>query len=110
MKNKVNVLGRLGQDPEFKALANGMSVVNVSLATSERYKNKDGEVVDSTEWHKLVFWAKRAETAKDLLKKGDLVDIEGKLEYKEYENNEGKTVRYAQIRVDNFLKLEKRDS
>ena len=79
--NKVILLGHLGKDPEVKKLDSGKSVANFSLATSEVYKNKEGEKVTNTEWHNIVLWRKTAEIAEKFLKKGDSVCVEGKFCY-----------------------------
>ena len=78
--NKVILLGNLGKDPEVRYLDNGVAVANFSLATTENYKNKQGERVSQTEWHNVVFWRGLAEVAEKYLKKGDSIYLEGKLE------------------------------
>ena len=75
--NKVILIGNLGKDPEVRYLDNGVAVANLSLATSENYKNKDGEKVTQTEWHDIVLWRGLAEVAEKYLKKGSSVYIEG---------------------------------
>ena len=71
--NKVILIGNLGKDPEVRYLDNGVAVTNLSLATSENYKNKDGEKVTQTEWHDIVLWRGLAEVAEKYLKKGSSV-------------------------------------
>lgn len=89
--NKVILLGNLGKDPEVRHLENGRAVANFSLATSETYKNKQGEKVTNTEWHNIVLWTPLAEIAEKYLNKGNQVYIEGKLTSRSYEDKEGVT-------------------
>jgi len=87
--NKVILLGHLGKDPEVKKLDSGKSVANFSLATSEVYKNKDGEKVTNTEWHNIVLWSPLAEIAESYLKKGSQLYLEGKISNRSYEDKDG---------------------
>ncbi|MEO9965967.1 MAG: single-stranded DNA-binding protein [Reichenbachiella sp.] len=89
--NKVILLGNLGKDPEVRHLENGRAVANFSIATSETYKNKQGEKVTNTEWHNVVLWTPLAEIAEKYLNKGNQVYIEGKLTSRSYEDKEGVT-------------------
>lgn len=79
MHQRVQLIGRLGADPEVRFLASGDPVANIRIATDESYKNKEGEKVTRTEWHKIVMFSRLAEVASDYLRKGRLVMIEGKL-------------------------------
>lgn len=87
--NKVILLGNLGKDPEIRHLENGRSVANFTLATSEVYKNKEGNKVTNTEWHNVVLWTPLAEVADKYLKKGSQVYIEGKITTRSYDDKEG---------------------
>jgi len=87
--NKVILVGNLGKDPEVRHLENGRAVANFSLATSESYKNREGEKVTQTEWHNVVLWTPLAELAEKYLKKGNQVYIEGKVTTRSYEDKEG---------------------
>ena len=87
--NKVILVGNLGKDPEVRHLDNGRAVANFSLATSEVYKNKQGEKVTNTEWHNIVLWTPLAEVAEKFLKKGSQVYIEGKITTRSYDDKEG---------------------
>lgn len=87
--NKVILVGNLGKDPEVRHLDNGRAVANFSLATSEVYKNKEGERVTNTEWHNVVLWTPLAEVAERFLKKGGQVYIEGKLTTRSYDDKDG---------------------
>lgn len=86
--NQVNLIGRLGQDPEVKYLPNGDAVCNLSLATSERWKDKQsGEQKESTEWHRVVLFGKLAEIACQYLSKGTMVYFQGKLKTRQWEKD-----------------------
>ena len=88
--NKVIIVGRLGQDPEVKSLPSGGSVTNISVATSEKWKDKKtGEDSEKTEWHKIVFFNRLAEISGQYLKKGSLVYIEGSLQTRKWEDKSG---------------------
>ena len=103
--NKVILVGNLGQDPEVKYLDSGVAVANFSLATSESYKNKEGERVNQTEWHNIVLWRGLAEVAEKWLKKGSSVYIEGKIKTRKWEDKEGKTRYNTEILADNMTML-----
>lgn len=87
--NKVILLGNLGKDPEIRHLENGRAVTNFTLATSEAYKNKEGNKVTNTEWHNIVLWTPLAEVAHKYLKKGNQVYIEGKITTRQYDDKDG---------------------
>ena len=85
--NKVILLGRLGKDPEIRAMETGRKVANFTLATSETYKDKNGEKVESTEWHNVVFWGPVADVIEKYVKKGSQIYVEGKLRTRSYEKD-----------------------
>jgi single-strand DNA-binding protein len=87
--NKVILVGNLGKDPEIRTLDNGRSVASFSLATTESYKDKNGQKVDNTEWHNIVMWSPLAEIAQKYLKKGNQVYLEGKLTTRSWDDKEG---------------------
>ena len=87
--NKVILIGNLGADPEIREMGDGTKMAKFSIATTERYKNKDGERVANTEWHNIVLWRGTAEIADKYLKKGDSVCIEGKLKTRSWEDENG---------------------
>ncbi|PIB37158.1 single-stranded DNA-binding protein [Reichenbachiella sp. 5M10] len=95
--NKVILVGNLGRDPEVRHLDNGRAVANFSIATSETYKNKQGERVTTTEWHNMVLWSPLAEIAEKYLKKGNQVYIEGKLTSRSYEDKDGVTKYITEV-------------
>lgn len=103
--NKVILVGNLGKDPEVRYLDSGVAVANFSLATSESYKNKEGERVSQTEWHNIVVWRGLAEVAEKWLKKGSSVYIEGKIRTRKWEDKEGNTRYTTEILADNMTML-----
>ena len=103
--NKVILVGNLGKDPEVKYLDSGVAVANFSLATSESYKNKQGERVNQTEWHNIVLWRGLAEVAEKWLKKGSSVYIEGKIKTRKWEDKDGNTRYNTEILADNMTML-----
>lgn len=92
--NKAMIIGRLGQDPDIRYTQSNTAVANLSIATSDRYKDKQGEWNEQTEWHRVVAWGRMAEIAQEYLKKGSLVYIEGPIQTKQWEDNDG-TTRYT---------------
>lgn len=104
MVNKVILVGRLGKDPEVRYTQDGAMITNFSIATDEQWKDKNGEKVQKTEWHKIVTYRKLAEICGEYLKKGKLVFIEGRLQTKTWEDKEGVT-RYTTEIVANEMKM-----
>jgi single-strand DNA-binding protein len=87
--NKVMLIGRLGQDPEMRQTQGGVSVANMSIATDESYRSKDGEKVEKTEWHRVVAFGRVAELCGEYLCKGRQVYVEGSIETREWEDKDG---------------------
>lgn len=87
--NKVLLVGHLGRDPDVRVTAQGAPICNLSLATSERFKDKTGESREVTEWHRVVLYRRLAEVARDHLKKGDLVYLEGSLKTRKWQDKSG---------------------
>ena len=110
MINKVTLLGRLGQDPEFRMLDSGVAVARLSVATSRNWQNDAGEWMEDTSWHNVVAWRKLAERAKSSLSKGDLVYVDGELAYRKKETETG-TRYYTDVNATYFRKVTgRRDS
>ena len=103
MKNKVQLIGHVGQDPEIKQLENGR-VANFTIATNDSYTNAKGEKVEQTEWHRVSAWGKTVDIIEQLLKKGSHVAIEGKLTHRIYDDKDGNK-RYITEVVANELVL-----
>ena len=108
--NKVILIGNLGKDPEVRYLDSGVAVANFSLATTENYKNKEGERVSQTEWHNIVLWRGLAEVAEKWLKKGSSVYVEGKIRNRKWEDKEGNTRYTTEILGDNMTMLGRKSS
>lgn len=93
--NKVILVGNLGQDPEYRESQSGMGMANISIATSDSWKDKNtGEIKEKTEWHRVVLFGKLAEVANEYLKKGSQVYIEGKLQTRKWQDQQGQD-RYS---------------
>src|SRR5690349_20551014 len=92
--NKVLLIATLGKDPEIRYTASGTAVASFSAATNERFKNKNGEWEDKTEWHNIILWGRLAEIAGEYLAKGKTVFIEGKLQTRKWQDRDGKD-RYS---------------
>ena len=103
--NKVILIGNLGKDPEVKYTPQGTPVAKLTIATNERYKDKDGQWQDRTEWHNVVLWQRLAEIAGEYLKKGGKVYIEGRLQTRSWEDKQTNQKRYMTEVVANDLVL-----
>lgn len=89
MVNKVILIGNVGADPEVRYLEGGVAVANLRLATTERYKNKNGENIDQTEWHNIVLWRGLAEIVEKYVKKGMRLYIEGRIRTRSWDDQNG---------------------
>ena len=96
--NKAIIIGRLGDDPDVRYTQNNTAVANLSIATSERYKDKQGEWKERTEWHRVVLWDRLAETAQEYLQKGNRAYIEGSIQTRKWEDKEGNTKYTTEIK------------
>ena len=110
IKNKVQLIGNLGDNPKITTLDSGKKIANISLATNEVFKNDNGEKVTKTEWHNLTAWNKTAEIIEKYLKKGSQIAIEGKLTTRSYEDKDGIKRYFTEIVVSELLMLDKKDS
>ncbi len=106
MRNSVLLMGNLGGDPEFSKFENGTMRALVSLATSESYRNKNGDLVTKTEWHRCKAWGKMAERMNSVLRKGKKVALRGKLTYNSYEDKDGNQRYSTEIVVEEFELME----
>ncbi len=104
LRNSVNLIGRLGKDPEVKTFGKSQKA-SFSIATSDSYKNQKGEKVEDTQWHNIVIWGKLADVAGKYLKKGSEVAVEGKLIHRVYETDKGEKRYVTEINVNDFLML-----
>jgi single-strand DNA-binding protein len=103
--NKVILVGNLGKDPELRYTASGTAVANFSLATTERYKDRDGNNQEKTEWHNIVAWRQLAEICGKYLTKGRQVYIEGKIQSRSYEDRDGNRRYITEIVADQMQML-----
>ena len=108
LRNSVQLIGRLGRDPEVRTLENGRMMATFSLATSDTYRNAKGEKVEDTQWHNIIAWGGKAEIASKYLKKGKEIAIEGKIIYRSYEATDGEKKYFTQINVNEILMLDKK--
>ncbi len=109
--NKVILIGNLGADPEMREMPDGTKMAKFSIATTEKYTNREGEQISNTEWHNIVLWRRTAEIAEKYLKKGDSVCVEGKLKTRSWEDENGIKKYATDIQGDSMTMLgSKRDS
>lgn len=108
--NKVIILGNLGKDPEVRYSADGSNAIaNLTVATSRKYKNKQGEVTTDTEWHKVSAFGRTAENMRDYLKKGSKIYIEGRLRTRKYQDRNGQDRSTTEIVCESMQLLDKRE-
>ncbi len=105
MVNKAILVGNLGRDPEIRSLPSGQPVATFSLATSRRYRDRDGNRKDETEWHNIVCFGKQAEIAGQYLTKGKMIFVEGRIQTRSWDDKEGKKQYRTEIVCDNFQML-----
>ncbi|SIO03485.1 single-stranded DNA-binding protein [Algoriphagus halophilus] len=103
--NKVILVGNLGADPEVKYLEGDNVVANISLATTEAYKDRNGNRVEQTEWHDLELWGQQAKIAEQYLKKGSQIYVEGKIKSDKWTDEQGQNRKKVRIRVLSFTML-----
>lgn len=108
MKNKVQLIGNLGQDPDIKTIGEDRKVAHLSVATNESYRNAKGEKITETQWHNIVAWGKLAELAEKYLHKGTEVVIEGKLINRNYTDKQGVKRYVTEIQANELLTLTKK--
>ncbi|MFM9826158.1 single-stranded DNA-binding protein [Flavobacterium sp.] len=107
LKNRVQLIGHVGQDPEIKNLDGGKKVANFTIATNDSYKNENGEKVEQTEWHKVVAWGKTAEIIEKYVTKGKEIAIEGKLTHRSYDDKNGEKRYITEVVANDVLLLGK---
>ena len=105
LRNRVQIIGNLGNDPEIKELDSGKKLARFSIATNDSYKNSDGDRITSTQWHQIVAWDNHASIVERFLRKGREVAIEGRLVHRSYEDKEGNTKYITEIIVNEILLL-----
>ena len=110
MLNRAQVIGFLGQDPDVRYMSDGTAVANLSIATTEKWKDKNGQLQEQTEWHRANAWGKTAEVAAQYLKKGSLVYVEGKLQTRKWTDKQGVERYTTEIRIDTLRFLDRNGS
>lgn len=106
--NKAMVIGRLGQDPEVRYTQSNTAVATLSVATTERYKDRNGELQENTEWHRIVAWGRLAEICQEYLKKGSLAYFEGPIQTNQWEDKDGQKRYTTEIKALSMQMLDSR--
>ncbi len=109
MLNKVMLIGNLGADPETRFTQDGTCVCNIRVATTERFKGRDGQQQERTEWHRVVLWGRLGEIARDYLRKGSRVYIEGRIETRKWQDQSGNDRYTTEIRAREMKMLSGRN-
>ena len=109
VQNMVRLSGYLGKDIEFRTLPNGNVLAKTTLATNESYKSKEGQWIDKVYWHNLSSWGTTAEQMQKILQKGSRVAIVGQLQYNQYTDKNGVERNYTEVKVTEFMKLNKKE-
>ena len=107
LRNKVQLIGHVGNDPEIKNFEGGRMLASFSLATTDSYKNDKGEKVDETQWHRVVAWGKTAELIDKYVNKGKEIAVEGKLTHRSYDGKDGDKRYITEVVVNELLLLGK---
>ena len=103
--NRVTLIGNLGADPELKYTQNGQAVLRLRLATSESFLNRSGERQQRTEWHTVIVWGKRGEALNNILSKGRSICVEGRIQYRQWEDKDGNKRNTTEINAQNIVLL-----
>ena len=107
LRNKVQLIGHVGNDPEIKTFDGGKKLANLNVATNENYKNEKGEKVEETQWHSLIAWGKTADIIEKYVVKGKEIAIEGKLTHRSYEDKNGEKRYVTEVVIDELMLLGK---
>jgi single-strand DNA-binding protein len=108
--NKVMLIGRLGADPEVRYTQSNTAVATLNLATTERYKDSNGELQESTEWHRIVAWGRLAEICQQYMKKGGQIYVEGSLQTRAWEDKEGQKRYTTEVKALSIQMLDSKSS
>jgi len=103
LRNKVQLIGRLGQNPELRSFENGKAMAKFSLATDDSYRDATGKKISETHWHNIIAWGSLAKTAEKYLVKGSEVAVEGKLTHRSYEDKDGKKCYYTEVVINDMV-------
>jgi len=104
--NKITLIGNLGADPDLRSTKEGRAVLNFRIATTETYQTKEGEKRENTQWHTCVLWGPRGEALSKYLHKGSRIFVEGRMEYRQYEDKDGNKRTAAEVNVLDVLLLD----
>jgi single-strand DNA-binding protein len=107
MKNKVQLIGNVGQDPEVKTFEGGKKVASLTIATNEFYKNEKGEKIEDTQWHRVTAWGKLADLIEKYVTKGKEIGVEGKLVHRSYDDKDGIKRYITEVVINDILLLSK---
>ena len=107
MKNRVQLIGHVGNEPEIKTFDGGKKLANLTIATNDTYRNDKGDKVEQTEWHKVTAWGKTADIIEKYVTKGKEVAIEGKLTHRSYEDKNGEKRYTTEVIVNEILLIGK---
>lgn len=107
MKNSVQLIGNVGQEPEIKTLETGRKLANITIATNDVYYKENGDKVEKTEWHRVTAWGKTAEIIEKYVTKGKEVAVEGKLTHRSYDDKEGNKRFITEVVINEILLLSK---
>jgi single-strand DNA-binding protein len=107
LRNKVQLIGHVGNDPEIKTFDGGKKLAKLNVATNQSYKNEKGEKVEETQWHSLIAWGKTADIIEKYVVKGKEIAIEGKLTHRSYEDKNGEKRYVTEVVIDELLMLGK---
>ena len=107
MKNSVQLIGHVGQEPEIKTLETGRKLANITIATNEVYYKENGDKVEKTEWHRVTAWGKTAEIIEKYVTKGKEIAVEGKLTHRSYDDKDGNKRYITEVVANEILLLSK---
>jgi len=110
LRNKVQLIGNLGQNPEIRTFDNGKAVARFSLATKDSYRDSSGKKVTETQWHNLVAWGNLAKIVEKFLIKGSEVAVEGKLTHRAYDDKDGKKKYFTEVVMTDMVMLRSKNS
>lgn len=105
LRNKVQLIGNLGQNPEIRTFDNGRSVARFSLATTDTYRDASGKKITETQWHNMVAWGNLAKTVEKYLIKGSEIAVEGKLTHRAYDDKDGKKRYFTEVVMNEMVML-----
>ena len=110
LRNKVQLIGNLGQNPEVRTFENGKSVARFSLATTDSYRDASGKKITETQWHNLIAWGSLAKTIEKFLVKGSEVAVEGKLTHRTFDDKDGKKCYYTEVVLNDMVMLRNKNT